>query len=112
MCVASGIIIQRQIVNRRAAERDLRNTEGLLSSVVENIPAMIISVADTGTGISPENRKRVFEPFFSTKDKDKGTGLGLSVLYGILKSHQGFVDLKSELKKGTTFHLYFPVQPV
>jgi two-component system, NtrC family, sensor kinase len=65
-----------------------------------------IVIADTGPGIAPEHLKHVFEPFFTTKEK--GTGLGLSVVYGILQRHQGTVDVRSEIGRGTTFVLALP----
>jgi PAS domain S-box-containing protein len=67
-----------------------------------------ISVADTGIGMNEATRKRIFEPFFTTKELGKGTGLGLSVVYGVMQSHEGFVDVESERGRGTTFHLYLP----
>lgn len=66
-----------------------------------------LSVLDTGTGMSAEVRARCLEPFFSTKG-DKGTGLGLSMVLGIIKRHEGTVDIESESGKGTSFHLRFP----
>lgn len=66
-----------------------------------------ISVQDTGTGISKENLEKIFDPFFTTKSVDKGTGLGLSVVYGIIKSHDGYIEVESKPGRGTTFHLYF-----
>ncbi len=69
---------------------------------------VLLSVADTGTGIPPEIIDKIFEPFFTTKEVGKGTGLGLSTVISIIKSHGGFLDLKSEVGKGTTFNVYLP----
>ena len=65
-------------------------------------------VADTGTGIAPEDIPHLFEPFFSSKKEGKGVGLGLSVVYGILERHDALVSVQSELGKGTAFTLKFP----
>lgn len=66
-----------------------------------------VSISDTGVGISPENMSRIFEPFFTTKSQDQGTGLGLALVYGIVKRHGGFLDLKSQPGRGTTVTIYF-----
>ncbi|XZF61855.1 MAG: PAS domain S-box protein [Gloeotrichia echinulata DVL01] len=69
---------------------------------------IIISVIDTGTGISPEIQERIFEPFFTTKEVGKGSGLGLSTALGIIKNHVGFVNVYSQVDKGTEFKVYLP----
>jgi PAS domain S-box-containing protein len=70
-----------------------------------------ITVADTGVGIAPEILEKVFEPFFTTKEVGKGTGLGLSTAIGIIKIYGGFVNLYSEVGKGTEFKVYLPAAP-
>ncbi|MGB3651425.1 MAG: response regulator, partial [Rivularia sp. (in: cyanobacteria)] len=73
---------------------------------------VMISVADTGIGISSEVLDRVFEPFFTTKEIGKGTGLGLSTVLGIVKSHGGFIKVQSDINKGSNFQVYLPAQEI
>jgi two-component system NtrC family sensor kinase len=68
-----------------------------------------VSIADTGHGIKDEDKQRIFEPFFSTKEVGKGTGLGLSISYSIVQKHQGTIEVQSEVGKGSTFTVKLPV---
>ncbi len=67
-----------------------------------------LEATDTGCGIKPENLRRIFEPFFTTKEVGKGTGLGLATVYGVVKQHQGWIEVDSKVGRGTTFRVFFP----
>jgi len=118
-----GQIVQ-VIMNLAVNARDAMATGGKLTIATANISFedmtsfdgvpvpqgqfVMLSVRDTGTGMTAETRDRLFEPFFTTKPEGKGTGLGLATVYGIVKQSGGYVFAESELRKGTTFKVYLP----
>jgi two-component system NtrC family sensor kinase len=84
---------------------------GVISIRTEKVHGGYIRVAieDTGTGIKPGDLEHIFDPFYTTKPVGEGTGLGLSLTYGIIKTHGGYIEVKSELGKGTAFFIHLPV---
>jgi signal transduction histidine kinase/response regulator of citrate/malate metabolism len=74
-----------------------------------DLPLLAIEFTDNGPGMTEEVKKRIFEPFFTTKAVGHGTGMGMSITYSIIEKHHGFIELKSEIGKGTTFILYLPM---
>jgi PAS domain S-box-containing protein len=87
------------MVSRAYVERNPEAREGTF---------VCLSVSDNGTGIEPDKLSKLFEPFFTTKEVGKGTGLGLATVYGIVKQHQGWVEVDSELGKGSVFKVFLP----
>jgi len=72
-------------------------------------PYVCISISDNGIGMPPDVQQRIFEPFYTTKEKGKGTGLGLSTVYSIVKNHKGVLEVESEVGKGSTFRVFLPL---
>ena len=89
---------------------DASNTKGKINikTWCENDKAFI-SITDNGQGMTEEIKSKIFDPFFTTKDVGSGTGLGLSITYGIIESHNGKIEVKSEIGKGTTFTISLPI---
>jgi PAS domain S-box-containing protein len=75
-------------------------------------PYIVLTVSDTGVGMKEQVRANIFQPFFTTKPVGKGSGLGLAVTYGIIKQHNGFIDVESRPERGTTFRIYLPTVDV
>jgi CheY-like chemotaxis protein len=116
--------IEQVIMNLAVNARDAMPKGGKLTattanltvdnSLLKNFPGLtlgsyvMVAIADTGTGMTPEVKAHLFEPFFTTKPPGKGTGLGLATCFGIVKQSSGYIEVQSEVGKGTTFRLYFP----
>jgi PAS domain S-box-containing protein len=90
---------QNKFIDRSYAKMNIDAKEGSY---------VVVTIADTGVGISPQIIDRIFDPFFTTKQVGKGTGLGLSTVLGIVKSHGGFIEVSSSRGKGTQFKVYLP----
>ncbi len=119
--------IENVIINLALNSRDALESGGAIEIKVEDaeynndkilshgeviIPGeyLKISIKDNGEGMSQETLSRIFEPYFSTKSKTKGTGLGLSVVFGTIKSHSGYINVKSKENQGTVFEIFLPAK--
>lgn len=114
--------LEQVLLNLATNGRDAMPNGGMLSIKTERAditsssgylppgPYAVLSVSDTGSGMDEQTRQRIFEPFYTTKESGKGTGLGLSIVYGIIKQHNGEINVYSEPGNGTTFRIYFRLE--
>ncbi|TVR82071.1 MAG: GHKL domain-containing protein [Chitinophagaceae bacterium] len=95
-----------QAVNEKKYSGDEQPTIALKTEKVDDY--VLISIADNGIGMDENTKKKIYDPFFTTKDVGKGTGLGMSIVYNIIEKHEGMIDLISEPGKGTEFRIFIP----
>ncbi|MBU1866079.1 MAG: two-component sensor histidine kinase, partial [Actinobacteria bacterium] len=101
--------LQQVLVNLMVNAAEAMDGGGTMTVSTRPGPAeVVVSVADTGPGISPENLERIFDPFFSTKEATHGTGLGLAISHGIIRSHHGSLVAVSEPGRGAVFEIHLP----
>ncbi len=123
LMMGDGSYLHQVLLNLAINAKDAMPSGGTIAFSVSNMdgaavrnkfPAaseceyVVVSVHDDGSGMDAATRNRIFEPFFSTKERGKGTGLGLAIVHGIVKSHNGFIDVASAHREGATFTMYFP----
>jgi PAS domain S-box-containing protein len=97
------------LLSVKTSDVEIQETRHLDNEKVKPGSYVMLSVIDTGTGMSQDVIQKIFEPFFSTKGVGKGTGMGLSTVYGIVKQHKAHIVVNSEIGSGTSFEIYFPV---
>ena len=95
---------------RRRGDPDARRSGASPSRPPPADGTVLLTVADNGEGILPENLAKIFDPFFTTKSEGKGVGLGLAVSYGIIQAHGGDIEVKSQPGEGTTFTVSLPLE--
>jgi signal transduction histidine kinase len=111
--LANGGKLQQVFMNLVLNARDAMPQGGQLTiRTYQEGSQLVVMVQDSGAGISEENVKRIYDPFFTTKKAGKGSGLGLSVSYGIIQEHSGRINVDSTAGQGTTFRLHLPVKRV
>lgn len=106
---ASAMEDEGGLINVRLKNVDINTLLSTTNTNMDPGPYLKLSVSDTGHGMPPEVLEKIFDPYFTTKEKGKGTGLGLAVVHGIVKRHRGQITVESLPGKGTTFSVYFPI---
>jgi two-component system NtrC family sensor kinase len=102
-------VFSNLLVNAAHAMEGQQGTITVKTALAEIDDVVVVSISDTGCGMTEEVRKRIFEPFYTTKEVGRGTGLGLSISYDIIRKHGGGIEVQSEPGQGSTFTVRLPI---